>query len=323
MRSRCLYCGHTLGGATTLHSAARGVRIAFDPERERVWTICERCHGWNMWATAERPAVIETLERLAYDRARLLFQTDHVALLQAGDRELVRVGRPPRIEAAWWRYGATLRQRRDRFSSPATRVATATYSAVSSVGMMVGLSSVTGDFTRAANRTVEVLRWRRFGGTAWEGRAPCPSCGSVLIRLFFMKCGDLSLSRDEDGRTVIGMPCVRCDPWSGEETHQFAPGLVEPLLRRVLAWHNVNGATSGELKRAVRLVESAGPAEEYIERLAERGLPLYAMSRVERLALEMAVNDRAERSRLAARAARLEAEWRRADELATIIEEEL
>ena len=91
----------------------------------------------------------------------------------------------------------------------------------------------------------------------------------------------------------------------------------------MLAWHNVNGATKGELKRAVSLIEAAGPAEDYVQQLATRGLPLYAMSRVERLALEMAVNDQAEHSRLAARAARYEAEWRRADELATIIEEEI
>lgn len=323
MHSRCLYCGHALGGATGIHSVSRGVQIAFDPERERVWTICARCHGWNMWWSELRSAAIETLERVARDRARLLFQTDHVALLEAGDRQLIRVGRPPRIEAAWWRYGSTLRRRRDRFASPATRVATATYSAVSSVGMMVGLSSVTGDFRRATNRTMEVLRWRRFGGTAWEGRAPCPSCGSVLIRLFFMKCGDLSLFSDSHGRPVVGLPCIRCDPWSSEETHRFPQQLVEPLLRRVLAWHNVNGATRAELACAIDLIESTGPAEKYMRRLARRGLPLHAMTRVERLALEMAVNDEAERSRLVARAARIEAEWRRADELAAIIEEEL
>ncbi|MDH3732003.1 MAG: hypothetical protein OEU54_00655 [Gemmatimonadota bacterium] len=323
MHSRCLYCGHALGGTTGIHPASRSVRIAFDPERERVWTICSRCHGWNMWPSEVPSGAIEALERVAFDRARMLFQTDHVALLQAGDRELIRVGRPPRLEAAWWRYGSTLRRRRDRFASPATRVATATYSAVSSVGMIVGLSSVTGDFSRAANRTVEVLRWRRFGGTAWEGRAPCPSCGSVLIRLFFMKCGDLSLFTDGDGQTGVGMPCVRCDPWATDQAHRFAPQLVEPLLRRVLAWHNVNGATKDELDRAVALIEAAGPADGFMERLAARGLPLHAMTRVERLALEMAVNDRAERWRLAARAASIEAEWRRADELATIIEEEL
>jgi hypothetical protein len=47
------------------------------------------------------------------------------------------------------------------------------------------------------------------------------------------------------------------------------------------------------------------------------------MSHAERLALEIAVNDRAERARLVADATRLEADWVRADELATIIEEEL
>ncbi|MFV1987785.1 MAG: hypothetical protein ACC682_10920 [Gemmatimonadota bacterium] len=49
----------------------------------------------------------------------------------------------------------------------------------------------------------------RFGGTAWDGRAPCPSCGSVLIRLFFMKCADLVLFTGADGTPALGMPCAR------------------------------------------------------------------------------------------------------------------
>ncbi len=323
MQSRCLYCGHSLRGAAGVASVRTGVRIAFDPARARVWSVCDRCHGWNLWWRDAPGMTLEALERLARDQSRVLYETEHVALLQAPSFQLVRVGPAPRRESAWWRYGRTLRRRRDRFRSPVTKVATATYSAVSSVGLSVGLSSVTGDFRRAVDRRVEVLRWRRFGGTAWDGRAPCPSCGSVLIRLFFMKCSDLVLFTGEDGSPAIGLPCARCDPWSNEETHRFAPGLVEPLLRRVLAWHNIDGATTRDLDRSVALIEACGSAREFIERQATAGLPLHAMSHAERLALEIAVNDRAERARLIADATRLEADWARADELATIIEEEL
>jgi hypothetical protein len=298
------------------------VRIAFDPSRERVWTVCDRCHGWNLWWD-DIGSTLESLERIAHDRARVLFETEHVSLIEGQGRQLVRVGNAPRRETAWWRYGRKLRARRDRFASPVTRVATATYSAVSSVGMSVGLSSVTGDFRRAVDRRVEILRWRRFGGTAWDGRAPCPSCGSVLIRLFFMKCTDLVLFTDEDGRPAVGLPCARCDPWSTGETHRFSAATVEPLLRRVLAWHNIDGAGVRDLDRSVTMIERMGSASDFVERLAEQRLPLYHMNRVQRLALEIAVNDAAERLRLESDVARLEADWRRADELATIIDEEL
>ncbi|MDX1395376.1 MAG: hypothetical protein R3195_13390 [Gemmatimonadota bacterium] len=323
MQGRCLYCGHSLGGVAGIASVRTGGRIAFDPERARIWTVCERCHGWNLWWRDDGGRTLEALERLARDRARVLYETDHVSLLQAPSCQLVRVGPAPRRESAWWRYGRRLRRRHDRFQSPVTQVATATYSAVSSVGISVGLGSVTGDFRRAVDRRVEVLRWRRFGGTAWAGRAPCPNCGSVLIRLFFMKCSDLVLFTGPDGRPAVGMPCARCDPWSTEETHRFEPALVEPLLRRVLAWHNIDGATTRDLDRSVGLIESQGSAERFIEHLARVRLPLHQMDHVERLALEIAVNDRAEHESLMADAARLEAGWRRADEIATIIEEEL
>ena len=323
MQSRCLYCGHSLGAAAGLASLRSGVRIAFDPERARIWSICDRCHGWNLWWRDRQGATLDALERLTHDRARVLYETDHVALLQAPERQIVRVGRAPRRESAWWRYGRTLRRRRDRFRSPVTQVATATYSAVSSVGMSVGLQSVTGDFRRAVDRRVEILRWRRFGGTAWDGRAPCPNCGSVLIRLFFMKCSDLVLFTDDEGRVGLGMPCARCDPWATEETHVFDPTIVEPLLRRVLAWHNIDGATNRDLDRSVNLIESQGSARSFIAAVAEQHRPLHTMDHATRLALEIAVNDRAERARLIADVARIETEWRRADEIATIMEEEL
>jgi hypothetical protein len=323
MHERCIYCGHALADRDGGGFPRRGVRLAFDPDRLRLWTICDQCHGWNLWWRDERSAMLFELERTARTRARVLFETDHVALLEAAGRQLVRVGRAPRREEAWWRYGRRLRQRRDSFRSPLTQAATAAYSAVSTVGTSVGLSNVTGDFRRATNRPVEILRWRRFGGTAWQGRAACPSCGSVLIRLFFLKCDDLILMPAGDGSPAVGLPCVRCDPWSAAETHQFDVLTAEPLLRRVLAWHNISGATSRELNRAVGLIESAGSARTFVERLSCERLPLHSMTKLERLALEVAVNERAERVRLGRDAADLEAQWFRAEELAAIIDDEL
>lgn len=315
----CLYCGYPHGERD---------RIAFDPVRERVWTLCERCHGWNLWWRDERGVTLEALERLCRDEARVVYQTDHIALLDAGDSQLVRVGRAPRREEAWWRYGRHLRRRHDRFLSPVTAVAAATYTAVSRVGRAVGFESVTGDFRHAVDRRAEILRWRRFGGTAWSGRAPCPHCSSVLIRLFFFKAPDLILMPGGDGTgtvegAAIGMPCTRCDPWTVEKTYQFDATTAQPLLRRVLAWHNIRGGTTAELSRAVERIEEAGSARDFVDAVADARLSLHALQRIDRLALEVAVNERAERERLELDMAVLEAGWRRADEIAGIIEEEL
>jgi hypothetical protein len=277
--------------------------------------VCDRCHGWNLWWRDERWEVLVELERLAHDRARVLYETDHISLLQANSRQLVRVGPAPRREEAWWRYGRRLRRRHDRFRSPLTRIGTAAYSTVSSLGVSIGLSGITGDFRGTMNKYADVLRWRRFGGTAWAGRAPCPNCSSVLIRLFFFKSPDLILMPAEGGAAAIGMPCTRCDPWTVEKTFQFDTSSSEPVLRRVLAWQNIGGAARSELNRSIRLIESAGSANEFVKQLADERLPLHTMGRTRRLALEMAMNERAERERLAREAAGLDARWQRAEEL--------
>ncbi|MCG8468749.1 MAG: hypothetical protein MJB57_11170 [Gemmatimonadetes bacterium] len=323
MDRHCLYCDRPLAGRRGPLDLRVGVRIAFDPERERIWTVCDRCHGWSLWWTDDRLASLDTLERLARDRARVLFETERVSLLEVDGRQLVRVGAPPRREEAWWRYGRQLRRRRDRLGRPLTGVGAATYTAVSTLGRTLGFEGVTGDFRGDGDRRVEVLRWRRFGGTAWYGRAPCPSCNSVLIRLFFFKSSDLVLQPGEDGIPRVGMPCQRCDPWTGERTYGFEAPASEWVLRRVLAWHNVSGATQREVRRAVALIDRAGSAAEFTRALADRREQLSRIGRIERIALEIGVNEQAERQRLAPVAVGLEAGWRRAHELAEIIETEL
>lgn len=323
MDMRCLYCDRRLGGRGGLAAVRVGVRIAFDPERARVWTVCDRCHGWNLWWTDDRFEALEALERTARDSARVLFETGHVSLLEADRRQLVRVGSPACREEAWWRYGRQLRRREVRFRSSLTGLGAVTYSAVSSLGRSLGFEGVTGDFRGATSRRVEVLRWRRFGGTVWYGRAPCPSCNSALIRLFFFKAPDLLLAPGPDGEATVGLPCTRCDPWTPEKTYAFSAPVSGWVLRRVLAWHNVGGAGRAELDDAVTLIDGEGSAVRFVERLACRRQPLSALRRTERLALEMCVNHQGERRRLADLAIDLETRWRRAEELAAIIDAEL
>lgn len=319
--SHCLYCDRRLGGPADAARRPDGATLAFDPARERVWTVCERCRGWNLWwGDARRPA-LERLERSACDRGRVLYETSHIALLDIDGRRLVRVGRAPRREEAWWRYGRRLRRRHDWLHSPVTAVSAATYAAVSSLGRAVGLERLTGDFRGTEAPRLEIARWRRFGATAWQGRAPCPRCSSVLIRLFFFKSPDLILLPDRDGEVAVGLPCMRCDPWTVEKTYRFDPAAARTVLRRALAWHNLGGASRREVGRAVRLVTDAGGADGFTDRLAERRISLQSLGRAERLALEMAVNERAERRRLAGEAAALEAAWRHAEELASIVDE--
>ncbi|NIQ59203.1 MAG: hypothetical protein GWN85_38810, partial [Gemmatimonadetes bacterium] len=90
--TRCLFCHAPFPENGELLHMPRGMKIAFDPVRGRLWAVCRRCHRWNLAPIEEREAALYELERLTRDRARTLVTTDNVMLLQAGSLTLVRVG---------------------------------------------------------------------------------------------------------------------------------------------------------------------------------------------------------------------------------------
>ena len=322
MLRHCLYCGRSLSREGVLESLRAGARIAFDSGHRRVWTICDRCHGWSLWPVDERAAALERLERIA-DRARLLYQTENVALLEANGRGLIQVGRPQLPEEAWWRYGRELRRRYASYKSRASLVGARAYAAVSYLGANMGIQRITGDFHLEEDLYAGVMRWRRFGRTAWSGRAPCPSCRSVLLKLFFFRTKYLILLPGEEHELAIGLPCTRCDPWTNEKVHRLEGPAAERVLRRVLSYQNIKGASEEELTDAVHTVEAAGSARSLVRKLTSDCTPLYELDPSSTLALEISVNDNAERRQLAWEGAAAEAEWRQAEELASIIDKEL
>ena len=91
MLGYCLFCGQAFSPDDRAESLRPGVRIAFDPERGRIWAVCDRCHGWNLWPLEDRLPALYSLERSA-SRARLLYRTENIALLEAPGLELIRVG---------------------------------------------------------------------------------------------------------------------------------------------------------------------------------------------------------------------------------------
>jgi hypothetical protein len=253
----------------------------------------------------------------------LLYRTDNIGLFATPEIELIRVGRAERAEEAWWRYGRALRRRHDRYMSSLSRIGAATYGAVSYVGSSLGFSGITGQFDYQEDAYADIVRWRSFGRTAWIGRAPCPHCRSVLLKLLFVKTGSLHLLPGGQGRLLVGLPCSRCDPWTLDKMHRLEGGVAEAVLRRVLAYRNVAGASDAELRGAVRVIRAAGSAAALLESLCSRGPALHEMNASSSLALEICVNERSERRQLALELAALEARWQQAEELAAIVDGEL
>ncbi len=67
----CFFCQRALPANDSLEQFPVGRRVAFDPERGRLWAVCPACARWNLAPIEERWEALEELEKLACDRAGL------------------------------------------------------------------------------------------------------------------------------------------------------------------------------------------------------------------------------------------------------------
>src|SRR2546429_1975504 len=111
MYRTCAFCNGKLDGDGGPTDLGVGRRLAFDEWKGRLWVICPRCSRWNLAPLDDRLERIEVLARAAGD-GRVAAATDQVALIRWRGYDLVRVGKPRRLELATWRYGERLRARR-------------------------------------------------------------------------------------------------------------------------------------------------------------------------------------------------------------------
>ena len=323
MFERCIFCERPFPHADVFDGFACGRRIAFDPARSRLWAICDRCHRWTLAPTEERLRVIHALERMVRDHGRLVHQTANVALLYAEPFVLLRVGKAPLVEQAWWRYGRELRRRRHAYESRGGRLSAYSFAAVASVSESIGLTDTGLKIAWDAAPVADILRWRHFGTAAWRGRIRCDHCNSVLLALRFDLSWWVHPLVGSDGRIVLGVPCDRCDPWTPEKVYRITGEDAESAMRRVLAYQNVSGASDRMLEEATHEIEEAGSALEFARLLPAKRASLWKLGPVRTLALEIALNERLERREIEREARELEATWIREEEVACIVDGEL
>lgn len=325
MYTRCLVCQTPFSENEALEHLPRGDRIAYDPVKGRLWVVCRACKRWSLAPIEERWEALDELEKSVRDEARLLSQTDNIALLKAGPLEIVRVGRANLTEESWWRYGRELRQRRASYRKISLAGSVAA-GAVVVGGWATGAMSLVGMWFlwgHAPDRFVDAARWMRFGGAAWRGHTHCEHCGWIFRDVRFRDRGDLLLLPREDGRTpVVALRCPNCD------RHRDG-GLIlrdreaERTLRRVLAYHHFDGASERRVRSATRLIEEAGTPGDLTRIVVRDGRRLGDLQRTGAVALEIAANESSEQRLLELELADLEAHWRHEEELASIVDGEL
>lgn len=325
MITRCLVCATPFPPNETLEHLPNGDRFAFDPARGRLWAICRHCRRWTLAPIEERWEALDELEKLTRDRAKLLSQTDNVALLRAERVELVRVGRANLREVAWWRYGRELTGRRERFRKLSV-IGTAAVGAAVLGGWATGALGWLGAWwlwDKAPRKVPDAARWLRFGSKAWRGQMRCPRCGALLSDIQFnTRESVVMIAGAEPGTLNLVRRCSQCN--GGPDSGIRLEGVpAERTARRILAYHHFAGASEERVAKATKLIEIAGSTERFTRDALGAGRRLGDMPRTYSVGMEIAANDAAEQRLLQLEVAELEAVWRQEEEIAAIVDGEL
>lgn len=305
MYRTCAFCNAALDGDGGPSGLGVGRRLAFDEWRARLWVVCPRCTRWNLTPLDDRLERIEAVARVARD-GRVLATTAQVALLRWERYDLIRVGKPPRVELAGWRYGERLKARtRER-----TRVVVPLTLAAVGLGIAANV---------AAGGSFGFLVWQ-FGGRAdqiylWmvgrrrvELTEPpiCEHCGSLLT-LQAKHVQHARVVSDARHDLAVLLTCPRCH----SEAALLAGPDAQTALRLGLAYLNLRRGSRRKANDAARVVDQAGGPHLLIRDIARRELTLRSLLPERQLALEMAVDEQAEIEEL-------ERRWREAEEIAEI-----
>ncbi|HEX6966414.1 MAG TPA: hypothetical protein VF166_11480 [Gemmatimonadaceae bacterium] len=328
MFSTCIFCNQPLGTNAALESFPVGRRIAFDAVKGRLWVICRKCERWNLSPLEERWEAVEEAERLYRDTRRRV-ATSEIGLARLADgTELVRIGAPLRPEFAAWRYGDQFGRRRNRQLLLAGAGLTAIGGVIiGGATLGVGIGGFAWMIARAGQLAIH-------GGEETIVARVRTDSGQVLpVRRRHL--AESSLTHASDGALAIELRYKNGQSrFEGPEALRIASHVI-PAVNRF-------GGSRQTVAAAVGEIEHVGGPERFVEQLARRaesattvtGRPhrfgrrgqigrtgLYGLTTVDRLALEMALHEEAERRAMQGELAELERAWRDAEEIAAIADD--
>jgi hypothetical protein len=303
----CLFCGHDLP-AVMPDRLPEERRVAFDAWLGRLWHVCPLCLRWNVAPFENRWEVIELCEREA-SGSRILIETDHLCLLDAGRSSLIRVGRPPRLEFATWRYSNLLRPpaRKTGIMGALLRLPERPVGGLIGADFHGGVVTIPRSWYGSPFLEHGGLLTRLFSSVPFASR--CPSCEQIMV-LEPAMFAEVTVVAEKPGLSVV----ARCASCGSDGAVPLAS--ARPVLRTALAMVTRDRQSAAAVGSAARRIDRAGGSAEFLERVARKSWPIGELSSGARQALWIALDELAE-------ADALEAEWRRAEELASIADGEL
>ncbi|HEU4997127.1 MAG TPA: hypothetical protein VFT29_20060 [Gemmatimonadaceae bacterium] len=334
MYSACLFCHANLGTNDAIPSLRIGRRLAFDSVKGRLWVVCTHCGRWNLTPFEERWEAVEDCERL-FRATRLRVSTDNIGLAQPRwGFELVRIGSALWPEIAAWRYGTKLLHRAPSVAGYAQSLGV-NRKTVMRIRTLPRRHEVLVRLKSEQQRGAIAIRYahlpeaellRPDRDETWRLRVRHDHGLAMLEGAEAMKAARVLLTALNDGsapQSMVRAAVEKLDD-AGRSDSYFARVATLALAS---SWGRlpvvkVGGAPFGRSDRPI--------AERLIVRLTtrsfwarggtgseERAL-IHLLPDVDRLALEMAANEDAERRALAGELALLEEAWREAEEIAAI-----
>lgn len=305
MYTTCAFCSAKLDGDGGPSGLGVGRRIAFDEWKGRLWVVCPKCARWNLTPLDDRLERIEVVARTARD-GHLLASTEQVSLLRWQHYDLIRVGKPPRVELAGWRYGERLRARSRERAKVVVPLAIAAVGLGLAANVAAGgsLGFMVWNFGRVADSIYVAM----VGGRRVTLAEPpiCDHCGTLLqLKAKHVQHARLVLDARHDHAVILS--CPRCH----HEAALLTGVDAQAALRQGLTYLNVRRSSRRRADDAARVVDGAGGPDRLIRDVARRELTLRSLRPERQLALEMAVDEQAE-------VEELERQWREAEEQAEI-----
>jgi hypothetical protein len=332
MYATCLFCQKDLGRNESFETFPVGRRLAFDAAKGRLWVVCSHCERWNLSPLEERWEAIEQAERYYRDSKRRV-ATDNIGLSKLRDgTTLVRIGEPMRPEFAAWRYGDQFgRRRRRQLAVVGAGLAALSVIVVGGVTAGVGIGGFGWLISRAGMGIV------RGSGEASVAKIKGPNGEMLNVRRRHLLETTIEPGAHE--------PLAVNLRYAGGQTYFEGPQAMY-VASRIIPAANRFGGSKETVASAVDQIEHEGSAEAFLERLAsvaavvtrprfagtslsrrqrryqrwnnDWNSGIFAMSTTQRLALEMALHEEAERAAMEGELHTLEAAWREAEEIAAI-----
>jgi hypothetical protein len=239
-------------------------------------------------------------------QGRIAASTDQVALIRWHRYDFVRVGKPPRVELATWRYGERLRNRQRE------RLKVVVPLTVAAIGLGIAANVAAGGGFGVVvwniHRIADGIYLRIVGGRKVNLlESPiCASCGS-LMELRARHIQHARVVPDSHADMAVVLSCPRCKREGAQVTGHDAT----QVLRQGLTYLNLARGGRRKAEDAAREVDGVGGPDRLVRDIAKRELTLRALRPERGLALEMAVDERAE-------VEELERQWKEAEEIADI-----